>query len=77
MIKERHYIHGDQMENDPLRFYCSSCDAFFPENHFFNHNEKCCDHWGKYDSAIKMLGNSKKNHNEFGRPINAVNLFKS
>lgn len=75
VTNQRYYIHGDQQESDPSHFYCSSCDAFFEEGHFFNSDEKCCDHWGKYDHAIKMLGNSINKHREFERPINAANLF--
>lgn len=76
MIKEMHYIHGDQLEGDPSLFYCSACDVFFPEDHFFGQGEKCCNHWNKYDRAIKMLGNSEKKHKEFGRSINSINVFK-
>ena len=75
MIKPRHYIHGDQLESDPSRFYCSTCDVFFPEDHFFGQEGKCCNHWDKYDSAIKKLGKSEKKHREFGRSINSRNVF--
>jgi len=73
--KQRHYIHGDQLEEDPTLFYCASCDVFFPEEHFFGPDNKCCNHWTRYDEALKMLGNSPKKHREFGRPMNAVNVF--
>jgi len=73
--KERHYIHGDQLESDPTRFYCRTCDVFFSEEHFFSQEQKCCNHWAKYDSDMKMLGKSPKKHREFGRPMNAVNIF--
>jgi hypothetical protein len=46
-----------------------------PEDHFFNKDDKCCNHWDRYDGAIKMLGNSPKKHHEFGRAINSVNVF--
>jgi hypothetical protein len=73
--RERHYIHGDQLEGDPSLFYCSACDSFWHEDHFFNQEDKCCNHWDKYDSAMKMLGNSPKRHHGFGRTINSVNVF--
>jgi hypothetical protein len=60
VVMSKHYIHGDQSSN----FYCSS-----------NQNDKCRDHWAKYDAAIKLLGNSPKKHIEFGRSINSVNVF--
>lgn len=75
VVMSKHYIHGDQSSSESSNFYCSSCDVFFPEDHFFNQSDKCCDHWAKYDAAIKLLGNSPKKHIEFGRSINAVNVF--
>lgn len=77
MIKERRHIHGDQLEGDPSRYYCSACDVFFTEDHFFGQGEKCCNHWDRYDSAIKMLGKSEKKRREFGRHIDSPNIFKS
>ena len=71
----RHYIHGDQMEGDPSLFYCTKCDVFWPEEHFFSNSEKCCDHWPRYDRAMKMLGNSPKKHIDFGRRIDSPNVF--
>lgn len=73
--KARHYIHGDQLVGDTSLFYCATCDVFWPEDHFFSKDDKCCNHWDKYDAAIKMLGNSQKNHRDFGRDINSVNVF--
>lgn len=74
-MSQRHYIHGDQQNGDSSKFYCSACDVFFEESHFSSREDKCCDHWGKYDAAAKMLGNSVKAHRDFGRPINASNVF--
>mgnify|MGYP003625650855 CR=1 FL=1 len=71
----RHYIHGDQSEDESSHFYCSACDVFFTEVHFFNQNKKCCNHWARYDDAIKMLGNFPKKHEEYGRSVNAINVF--
>ena len=71
----RHYIHGDQCEGNPNLYYCSCCDVFFSEEHFFGREDKCCNHWERYDRAMKMLGNSPKKHREFGRSINSVNVF--
>lgn len=71
----KHYIHGDQSEDESSHFYCSVCDVFFPETHFFNQNDRCCNHWARYDDAIRMLGHSPKKHEEFGRSIHAINVF--
>jgi uncharacterized protein YozE (UPF0346 family) len=32
--KERHYLHGDQYEDDPARYYCARCDEFVEAGHF-------------------------------------------
>ncbi|MBO2577027.1 hypothetical protein [Shewanella algae] len=75
-INQRHYIHGDQSEQDCSLFYCATCDAFLNEHHFFNKEKSCCDHWNKYDEAMKLLGKSPQNHSNFGRPIDAANVFR-
>ena len=73
--EKRHYIHGDQQEDNTSLFYCSTCDVFFNEDHFINREDKCCDHWAKYDNAIKWIGASPKQNRDFGRPMNAPNVF--
>lgn len=30
----RYYLHGDQYELDPTRYYCAECDVFFGPDHF-------------------------------------------
>lgn len=30
---DRYYLHGDVAEDDPLKCYCSRCDAFWPLDH--------------------------------------------
>ncbi len=30
----RYYLHGDQYEPDPARYYCAECDVFFGPEHF-------------------------------------------
>jgi uncharacterized protein YozE (UPF0346 family) len=32
--KTRHYLHGDQYEDDPARYYCARCDEFVEAGHF-------------------------------------------
>lgn len=73
--KERHYIHGDQLEGDPSRFYCSACDVFFQADHFSNGQRYCCDdHYSRYVAALKMV-NSPKKSRDFGRPVDAKNIL--
>jgi len=70
-----HPIHGDQSTTEVSHYYCSSCDCYMPEEHFFNPDKKCCDHWAKYDYAIKMLSNSVKTSIGFGRSMETINIF--
>lgn len=54
--RQRYYIHGDQYEADPGRFYCAHCDVFFDAEHFASHGphtgERCLnslERWKKRD----------------------------
>lgn len=33
---QRYYLHGDQVEDDPTKFYCAQCDFFEAADHFFS-----------------------------------------
>jgi hypothetical protein len=35
----RYYVHGDESEIEPGRYYCRNCDAFLPLEHF---QTPCC-----------------------------------
>jgi len=74
-MNTRHYIHGDQLENDHSLFYCLACDAFLQREHFLEKENKCCDHWQKFDEAMRKLGTTEENHRKFGRPIGSPNIF--
>lgn len=32
--RPRHYLHGDQDEDEPSKYYCARCDVFFEASHF-------------------------------------------
>jgi len=34
MLSPRHYLHGDPLEGEPLRYYCSLHDVFEFSEHF-------------------------------------------
>lgn len=34
VARARHYVHGDQYEGDPAKFYCVHCDDFVEDEHF-------------------------------------------
>lgn len=74
----RHYLHGDQNENDPEQWFCSRCDAFVGEAHFFDgyHDRaKLTDH-ERYVTDRKRLQNQLRNSpGKWRRPKNPPNCL--
>lgn len=59
--RERYYLHGDQYEVDPSRYYCSQCDVFFAAGHFAEHGPHtgerylaALERWKKRDYRSRM-----------------------
>jgi len=44
------------------------------KEYFFNQTDKCCNHWSRYNTGIKMLEKSLKKHRDFGHPMNSINI---
>lgn len=72
--RRRYYLHGDQFEDDPTRYYCAQCDVFFDATHFASHGPHTgerflerLERWNKRDWRSKM---------DWRRPDNAVNLLQ-
>lgn len=70
----RYYLHGDQFEDDPSRYYCAQCDVFFDAPHFASHGWHTgerflerLERWNKRDWRSRM---------DWRRPDNAVNLLQ-
>lgn len=73
--RPRYYLHGDQFEDDPQRYYCAQCDVFFQAEHFASHGphtgERLLDQlerWKKRDWRSKM---------QWRRPEDATNLLQA
>lgn len=73
--RQRYYLHGDQYEPDPSRYYCAHCDVFFGEDHFAEHGphtgERLLERletWQKRDQRSQMT---------WRRPDNAVNILEA
>ncbi|MCU0928134.1 MAG: glyoxalase superfamily protein [Burkholderiaceae bacterium] len=73
--RPRYYLHGDQLEDDPKRYYCARCDVFFPAEHFADHGphtgERLLDQlerWKKRDWRSKA---------EWRRPDDPVNILEA
>lgn len=72
--RKRYYLHGDQYEVDPRRYYCAQCDVFFDADHFATHGPHTGERylnslarWAKRDARSKM---------NWRRPDDAVNLLR-
>lgn len=59
--RRRYYLHGDQMEDDPSRYYCAQCDVFFEAQHFATHGRHTgerllqrLERWNKRDGHSQM-----------------------
>ncbi|WP_457322990.1 hypothetical protein [Roseateles sp. P5_E11] len=73
--RRRYYLHGDQYEEDPSRYYCAHCDVFFKADHFASHGAHTAEralsaeeHWAKRDAQSKLT---------WRRPDNAVNVLRA
>lgn len=71
--RRRYYLHGDQFEDDPSRYYCAQCDVFFDAAHFASHGRHTgerflarLERWNKRDWRSRM---------DWRRPDDAVNLL--
>lgn len=71
--RQRYYLHGDQFEDDPTRYYCAQCDVFFDAKHLLSHGPHTGERyleslarWAKRDWRSKM---------DWRRPDDAVNLL--
>lgn len=72
--RRRYYIHGDQFEEDPSRYYCAQCDVFFDAAHFTSHGPHTgertlhsLERWNKRDWKTKL---------NIRRPDDSVNILE-
>ena len=72
----RYYLHGDQYEIDPSRYYCAECDVFFDPPHFDEKHR--VDHGVR---ALQAIERFEKSPDDFAsavhRPTNALNLLRA
>jgi len=73
--RRRHYLHGDQDEDDPARYYCAQCDVFFDAAHFSSHGPHTgerflerLERWAKRDARSQAT---------WRRPDNAANVLEA
>lgn len=72
---KRYYLHGDQAEHDPAKFYCAQCDFLVEAGHFFSEHspaqtlERCLNSIQRWE---------RRPHTETAhlRPIGAANMLE-
>jgi hypothetical protein len=72
--RQRYYLHGDQYEGDPLRYYCAQCDVFFSAGHFASHGPHTGERF--LDRLESWKKRDLRSLNDWRRPDNAVNLLQ-
>lgn len=73
-MKSRFYVHGDEHEDLPGKFYCASCELFTNKEHFniFKHAKP---HLERYHICMLKLDTKIKGSKKHRRPTNPHNLF--
>lgn len=71
---QRYYLHGDQVEGDPTRFYCVQCDYFVDADHFLSSHppaetlERCLN-------SVTRWERRPRSETAIERPIDAPNML--
>lgn len=72
---QRYYVHGDQSEKDPERFYCRRCDTFELPAHF-DAADHVAGRLDRYAASIKTLKSYEQDRpRRFRRPSDATNII--
>jgi len=72
----RYYLHGDQDEADPTRYYCKECDVFsgpahFAQPHRVDHGERALNAIERFQRAPENFGS------RIHRPKDAPNILSA
>lgn len=70
----RQYLHGDQHEEHPSRFYCRSCEDFVAAEHFFEKHDRR-ETLGRALDALTRW-HRPSNENTYMRPDNVHNILE-
>lgn len=72
--RTRYYLHGDQHEDDPTKYYCARCDVFFDAEHLASEHQP-----DSLDRCLDAIDGWKKRpadfHTRWRRPDDAVNCL--
>jgi uncharacterized protein YozE (UPF0346 family) len=73
-LGSRKYLHGDRHEAQTSLYYCSRCDAFEAEGHFFDLDAHVLDHFERFAHALKVWKESSGSR--LHRPKDAINVIQ-
>jgi hypothetical protein len=71
--RQRYYLHGDQYEDDPARYYCAHCDVFFDSKHLLSHGPHTGERY--LESLARWARRDWRSKMDWRRPDDAVNLL--
>ena len=72
----RHYVHGDQKEDSEGIYYCTRCDSFEEEAHFFD-DTHIANRVEQYQASFNRWKSwDKDSKSRLRRPENANNLLR-
>lgn len=71
--RTRHYLHGDQVEDDRTKFYCAQCDLFVERDHFGQHGSEA--HERALQSIARWTNGLAENRVKMRRPNDAPNIL--
>jgi len=71
--RQRYYLHGDQYEDDPARYYCARCDVFFDAKHLLSHGPQTGERY--LESLARWARRDWRSKMDWRRPDDAVNLL--
>lgn len=73
--RQRYYLHGDQYEVDPARYYCAQCDVFFAADHFAEHGPQTGE---RYLAALECWKKGDhRSHLNWRREDSEINLLEA
>lgn len=72
--RQRYYLHGDQYEDDPSRYYCAHCDVFFDADHLASHGPHTGERY--LDSLARWAKRDWRSQMNWRRPEDAANALQ-
>lgn len=77
-VRTRHYLHGDEVEGKPGKYFCRFCDLAHEANHFgslVEHSDE--DHGERYLAEVANWNRIRGEKYWLRRPHNPANMLKT